>query len=157
VPNGHPRLCPPVLSVGKLEDTSQLALGDVCTQRGLGESRGWFLVLGVWKGRERKGGCKLGEKVRHAINKWHPGKEMSVCGSSNTAVPETGNEMGVVWGIKSTGSGARATAEGALHESGGSKRGCRAAQAVTGDAIAAEWGLGTHQSQAALRSRLLGP
>lgn len=44
-------------------------------------------------GREGRGGCKLGEKVRRAINKWHPGKEMSACGSSNTQVPEMGREM----------------------------------------------------------------
>lgn len=63
------------------------AVGDVRTQPGLGA--GFQCWVG---GREGKGGCKLGEKVRRAINKWHPGKEMSVCGRSNTAVPETGRE-----------------------------------------------------------------
>lgn len=29
-------------------------LRDVCTQPGLGESWGWFLVLSGWKGRERR-------------------------------------------------------------------------------------------------------
>lgn len=52
------------------------ALGGVCTQLGSGASQGWSQS---WVGgREGRGGCKLGEKVRHAINKWHPGKEMSV-------------------------------------------------------------------------------
>lgn len=52
---------------------------------------------------------------------------------------------------------ARAATEGALPEFGGSKRGCCAARVVIGDAVAAERDLGTRQSQAAPRSRLLGP
>lgn len=43
--------------------------------------------------------------------------------------------------------GAGMAGEGALHGSGGSKRGCRAAQVVLGCAAAARWDWGTHQPQ----------
>lgn len=103
VPGRHPQLCPPVLSVGMLEN--RIPGGP----RGMSAwSRAWESARGVfWRwvgGREGKGGCKLREKVRRAINKWHPGKEMSVCGSSDTPAPEMGRErvrMVVIWGIKS--------------------------------------------------------
>lgn len=79
---------------------------------------------------------------------------MSVCGSSDTPVPEMGREMLlsvegniVVWGTKSMRIRAGMRGEGALPEFGGSKRGCCAAQVVIGGAHAARWDWGTHQPQ----------
>lgn len=54
VPGRHPQLRPPVLSAGMLENRIPGGPWDVCTLPGLGESRGWVLALGGWKGRERR-------------------------------------------------------------------------------------------------------
>lgn len=91
-------------------------------------------------GREGKGGCKLGEKVRRAINKQHPEKEMSVCGSSDTPAPEIERKTVrtvVIWGVKSTGIEVRTAVGEIPSECGGSKCGCHAAGVVFGNAIAA--------------------
>lgn len=149
MPDGHPQLCPPVLLVGMLENRIPAGPWGMSAH-----SRAWEKAGGGFQrsvgGKEGKGGCKLGEKVRHAINMWHPRKEMSVCGSIDTPVPEMGREMVVIWGIKSGRIGTRATAEGGgLPEFGGSKHGCHVAQVVIWDAIAAERGWGTRQSRVA--------
>lgn len=84
---------------------------------------------------------------------------MSVCGSSDTPAPEMERERVrtvVIWGIKSAGIEVRAAVGGTPSEFGGSKRGCHTAGVVFGDAIAAERGLGSRKSLAALQSGLSG-
>lgn len=82
VPDGHPQISPPVLFRGCWHRASRPGPGGCCTQPGWEKGGGGFRG---WAGRrEGKGGCKLGEKVRHAINKWHPGKKMSACSGSDT-------------------------------------------------------------------------
>lgn len=92
VPDRHPQLCPPVLSM--VIPGNHIPAGpwgmfahSWAWEHPGGGSQSWV------GGREGRGGRKLREKVRHAINKWHPEKEMSVCGSSGTPVPEMEREI----------------------------------------------------------------
>lgn len=128
---GTPGFVLPCSPWGCWRTASWLGLGGCLHVAWLGRKPGVFFSAG-WV--EEKGGCKLGEKVKHAINKWHPGKEMSVCGSSDTPVPEMGRQMVAIWSIKSAGIRAGTTAAGALPDCGGSKCGCCAAWVVTGNA-----------------------
>lgn len=146
MPDRHPQLCPPVLSMampGNFIPTGSWGMSahSWAWEHPRGGSQSWV------GGREGIGGRKLGEKVRHAINKLASGeRNVSVRQQRHTNARD-GEGNVVVWGIKSMEIGAGMTGEEAFPESGGSKRGYGAAQVVIGSVDEARWDWGSHQSQ----------